>query len=354
MALPNVGVEVDYFDGRSSRARRARLRLDDGELLIAFEGGERRVAPTDVQWPERQRHGSRVAHIEPRAGGGSLHCDAAAAWDAFVASLPRAHESLVVRAQQSWRGVAVAAVLLLAVAVGGYLWGVPLAARGVVALLPASADAAIGQVALDSVQGRWLKPTAAASEDRARLAAAFARMVEASFPDSSTRPAYELRFHASRIGPNAFALPGGTIVVTDELLALLNGRDDAVLGVLAHELGHVQARHGMRLLVQVSLIGTATSLALGDFSTVLAAVPALLGQMAYSRDAERQADAQAVRMMKAAGLSPAAMVEFFERARKWQLSDEGRKMGANVDLGIAFSSHPADAERIATFRDAAR
>jgi hypothetical protein len=48
------------------------------------------------------------------------------------------------------------------------------------------------------------------------------------------------------------------------------------------------------------------------------------------------------------------MVEFFERARKWQLSDEGRKMGANVDLGIAFSSHPADAERIATFRDAAR
>ena len=87
---------------------------------------------------------------------------------------------------------------------------------------------------------------------------------------------------------------------------------------------------------------------------VLAAIPALVGQMAYSRDAEREADAHSVRLMRAGGIAPAAMVEFFERARAWRDSDDGRKLGAGFDPGIAFSSHPADAERIAFFREAGR
>jgi Zn-dependent protease with chaperone function len=346
---------ADYFDGRSARAQPARVQHERGQLVISFDGGERRVPLAQVQWPERQRHGARIAHFAAASGGGSLQCDDSAAWDAFVRGLPAssARDGLVVRAQQSWRGVLAAVLLLVVLLAAGYLWGVPLAARGVVAALPLEADATVGRVALQSVEGRWLKPSQLPAEHKARLAAAFARMVAAAYPDVATRPAYDLRFHASTIGPNAFALPGGTIVLTDELVALLPGRDDAVLGVLAHELGHVRARHGMRLVVQVSLLGAATSAALGDFSSVLAGVPALLGQMAYSRDAEREADAESVRMMKAAGLSPLAMVEFFERARAWRESEEGRRKGAGFDIGIAFSSHPADAERIAFFRDAA-
>jgi predicted Zn-dependent protease len=347
-------IAVDYFDGQSARPHAAQLDWADGMLVIAWPGGERRVHPSDVQWPERQRHGARIAHLLPRAGGGSLQCRDGAAWDAFVRARPdAAGESLVVRAQQSWRGVLAAAVLLIGVAVSAYLWGVPALARGVVAALPQGADKAVGDLALDSVRG-WLKPTTLAPERRARIEAGFARLVEASFPDPATRPAYTLRFHASKIGPNAFALPGGTIVITDELVTLMADRDDAVLGVLAHELGHVRQRHGMRLVVQVSLIGAATSIALGDFSSVLAAAPALVGQLAYSRDAEREADAESVRLMQAAGIRPDAMVEFFERVQRWKDSEEGRKLGADIDVGIAFSSHPADAERIAFFRAASR
>jgi Zn-dependent protease with chaperone function len=347
---------ADYFDGRSARAHRAQVEWRDGALEIAFDGGRRRVALVDVQWPERQRHGPRIAHIDARAGGGSLHSDDAPSWDAFVGSLPRdgGSNSLVVRAQQSWRATAAAVALLVVVAVAGYLWGVPLAARGVLAATPPTVDATVGQLALQGIEGRWLQPSKIGAADQARLAAGFARLVEAAFPDPLARPGYMLRFHASKIGPNAFALPGGTIVITDELVNLMDGRDDAVLGVLAHELGHVRARHGMRLLVQVSLIGAATSVALGDFSSVLAGVPALLGQLAYSRDAEREADAESVRLMKAGGIRPDAMVEFFERAQRWRRSDEGRKIGAGVEIGIAFSSHPADAERIAFFRAASR
>jgi Zn-dependent protease with chaperone function len=124
--------------------------------------------------------------------------------------------------------------------------------------------------------------------------------------------------------------------------------------VLAHEVGHVRHRHGMRMLVQFALLGTVTGLAIGDFSSLLAAVPALLGQMAYSRDFEREADAESVRLLRTAGISPDVMVAFFERVDAWRRSKAGQLVGADFDPGIAFSSHPADAERIAFFRAAAR
>lgn len=346
----SVSLAVEYFDGHQARAQPVRLRLAGRRLHIEGEGVSREVDIGRIDWPERQRHGPRVAHLQE---GGALHCADSAAWDRFVRRLPR-RESWVVRVQQSWRATAAAALALIAVAVGGYLWGVPALARGVLALLPSSVDAAVGDVALQSIEGRWLAPSRLALTDRARIAAAFERAVATAFPDGSTRPAYTLRFHASSIGPNAFALPGGSIVLTDELVQLVAGRDDVLVGVLAHELGHVRQRHGMKMLVQVSLLGAATGIALGDFSAVLAGAPALLGQMAYSRDAEREADRESLHLLRANGLPPAVMVVFFEQARTWRDSEAGRKKGANFDPGIALASHPADEERIAFFRDAAQ
>ena len=86
-------------------------------------------------------------------------------------------------------------------------------------------------------------------------------------------PRHRLVFRKSRIGPNAFALPGGTMVMTDQLVELVD-HDDAVLtGVLAHELGHLQARHGMRMLVQATAIGAVSSLVFGDFSALPPPLP---------------------------------------------------------------------------------
>jgi Zn-dependent protease with chaperone function len=110
----------------------------------------------------------------------------------------------------------------------------------------------------------------------------------------------------------------------------------------------------------------------GDFSTVLAGVPVLLGQASYSRDAEREADQESVRILKAAGISPAVMVTLFERIAAKKNGDtkdtgkterpgpaaEAGKPGDGLPdeeswLGIAFASHPADAERVRFFMDAA-
>jgi predicted Zn-dependent protease len=170
-------------------------------------------------------------------------------------------------------------------------------------------------------------------------------------------PAYRLVFRASRIGPNAFALPGGTIVLTDELVRRVDADAAIVTGVLAHELGHLRERHGLRLLAQVGALGLLWSALLGDFSGLLATAPALLGQASYSRDAEREADGEAVRVLRAAGIAPTVMVTLFEKlaARDDAPSQAGARDGDDAPswLGIAIASHPADAERIRFFRDAA-
>jgi Zn-dependent protease with chaperone function len=343
----NDHLPVEYFDGTSARPIPARLCRDGKRLWLEADGRVLAIDARRVDWPERRRHGARVAHLPD---GGSLHGHDAAAWDAFVHAAGQG-ESWVVRAQQNWRATLAATLLLIGLLAGSYLWGLPLASRAALAFIPERIDSAVGEAAWAGIEGRWLQPSRLPAADQQRLRDAFARAVERADP-ADTRPAYTLRFHRSRLGPNAFALPGGTIVVTDELVELLKGRDDVILGVLAHELGHVRERHGMRMLVQVTLLGTITAAALGDFSSVLAGAPALLGQLAYSRDAEREADAESARVLRAAGIAPAVMVEFFERMERWRRSDEGRKHGADLDPGIAFSSHPADAERIAFFRGA--
>lgn len=333
---------LDYFDGRSARPLRVQAHIDNGMLHLQGEGVTRTVPLHEVQWPERTRHGKRVAHL---ADGASLHGSDAAAWDAWAAAAGQ-RDGIVSRVQQSWRGVLVSVVLLAGLLGVAYQWGLPWAARGIVGFVPPTVDATIGSSAYASIGSHLLQPSQLPEADQQRYRDAFHRAVQRAYPNGGA-PHWQLHFHKSRIGPNAFALPGGTIVMTDELVKLVGGDEEIILGVLAHELGHVERRHGMRALVQTTILGAVASVAFGDFSGWLATAPVILGQAGYSRDAEREADRDAIRIMKAAGISPLAMVRFFEKIAE---KDDDREPSA---LGIAFASHPADAERVAVFREAA-
>jgi Zn-dependent protease with chaperone function len=340
---------ADYYDGRSARAQPVQLRLAGHELLISGENLARRVPVREVQWPERTRHGARVAHLP---GAGSLHCADSAAWDVWMRS-GGAAESLIVKAQQSWRWAMLCVLALAALLVAGYQWGLPWAARAVVRALPASVDESIGSVAMNSLDQHLMQPSELPAARQRQIRSAFAHAVAALPPGSV--PTYELVFRKSRVGPNAFALPGGTIVMTDQLVERVAADEAVLTGVLAHELGHLRHRHGTRLLAQVSALGVLSSALWGDFSTLLASVPVWLGQASYSRDAEREADAYAVQVLKAAGLSPLVMVRFFETMARPDPKDEaaaGRRDSGRSWLGFAIASHPADDERIAFFRAA--
>lgn len=353
-------IDADYFDGRTGRARRVRVHVSEDHLWIRGDGVQRAVALHEVHWPERQRHGARIAHL---ADGASVHCDDGRRWDLLAREAGQT-ESPVVAAQQSWRNTMVAAVALMAVLIAGYQWGLPMAARCVLVFIPHEVDHAIGHVAFNSIAQRWLQPSSLSESERRQVREAFEQAVETAYP-ADHRPVYHLRFQGGRLGPNAFALPGGFIVVTDDLVRLAGDaeplRTDMLIGVLAHEMGHVRYRHGMRMIVQATLIGAAASAALGDFSTMLAGAPALLATHAYSRGFEREADHESARVLLVTGRSPAVMATFFERIEQHRLrlaARQGASDGAgqvrehDTALAIALTSHPPDAERIAYFENA--
>ena len=342
-----------YFDGLSARAHPVLLRLAHGELVIEGPGFEHRAAQAAVQWAERTRHGPRVADLP---GGGSLQCDNAAAWDAWRRAAGH-RDSWTVHAQQSWRWVLACMAALVLGAVAFQQWGVPVAARAVARVAPQSLETALGQATLQAVDQSLMRPSRLPQATQQRVHAAVAERLQRAGADV---PRWELLLRDSRVGPNALALPGGALILTDQLVTLVDEDMDVITAVLAHELGHVRHRHGLRMVVQVGLLGAVSSLVLGDFSNLLASAPVLLGHASYSREAEREADAEAVRLLRAIGISPAAFLTFFERLAQQRAKDNER--AANADektpaplawANLAFATHPPDAERMRFFRDAA-
>ncbi|WP_052736254.1 M48 family metallopeptidase [Aquincola tertiaricarbonis] len=353
---PGRTMDVRYFDGRSARAHAARACIQGRALLVlpgAGAGADAGFEPVkvplaDVRWSERQRHGPRQAELP---GGASLQAADAAAWDAWRRGAG-ATDSLVVRAQQSWRGVVLAGLLLIAGGVAGYLWGLPLGAQAAVAVLPHAVDEQVGQKLMATLDAELFEPSRLPDGARRRWLDRFQRAATSAHAPQAPPPHRVLFRHSPKLGANALALPGGTIVFTDALVQRFERDRDqgepVLVGVFAHELGHVAHRHGMRSLVQASVLVVAGSLLIGDISSVAGALSVGLAQLGYSRDFEREADADAIHAMQADGLDPAQMARLFEALRE---DAPGAPMTL---LRIALASHPDDAERVRRFTEAGR
>ncbi len=165
---------------------------------------------------------------------------------------------------------------------------------------------------------------------------------------------YPLKFHAVENATiNAFAMPGGNVILHTGLL-LAAETPEEVAGVLAHEIAHVQQRHGIRgILSSAGLFLIAQSL-LGDVTGLVAVITdngSFLLSRQFSRDFEREADEHGWDYLLAADIRPDGMIRFFQR-----MQEEERKMHDKVQevtsvdvsegaLQLA-STHPATQERI--------
>ncbi len=378
--------DLDLFDGFSSQARPVTLQISErdaqilcgltGDLLIKIAANDLR---RQLHFPEGFAKSARILEFSEQAPapwqGAQMQVRSgdAPAFDAWarlnVPTRLNAAQSAVARAQQSWRGVAAAFALLIGVLWGLYLYGLPIAARGITALVPQTADQAIGRNALQQIDGRLMSPSQLPLQDQSRLRERFLAGVKAQYPKET--PLIQLEFRQSSIGPNAFALPGGIMVMTDDLVHMVKN-DDVVMGVLGHELGHITRRHGMRQLVQVGVLQGVLSIAFGDYGSLITAAPLILGSMAYSRAHEREADEDAIAYMRSAQISPLVMVTFFQAARNYRPPKKGANgnelpppapstdqagsepQTKKTPLGFSIiSSHPLDEERMDTFRKAA-
>lgn len=327
-------IAASYFDGKTSRPHRVTLQVVDEVALVRGEI-ERDCPIAQLHVSERFNRAARKVSFPD---GAYLEIIDGAAFSALLHQTGH-RDGLVVRLQQDWRNTMVAFAVLIMVVALSYLYLLPLAAKGVAAALPVAVDRQIGAGALDFLDQHVLKPSQLPQTRRDAIVSRF-RALTTPMPDA---PQYQIVFRHSRIGPNAFALPSGQIVVTDEIVQLLDD-DDALMGVLAHELGHVHRRHLMRRLIQSSAIAAAATVLFGDVSAVLANVPTVLLDLKYSRDIEREADDYAIGMFQANGLPRQKLALVFEKLEQ--------KTGTDGSVSPYLSSHPANEERIAHILDA--
>lgn len=332
---------AQWFDGSSAKAQAVTLATEDGELVVLGPNGPlRRYRPADITWPEATRHGAQQLVLEDGAVILLPEGPQTQAW--LQAQRPR--QPLAVRWAWSWRATTASLVVAVALLVGAVIWGIPAASGALSVAVPQTLRARMDTALMDELASRsWLQPSAVPAPRQQALETAVQRMLGAAFAPQD-RPAYQLLFRRlpESAGPNAFALPGGTIVISDALLELLPDTDGqphpGLLGVVAHEIGHVHHRHGLRMVMNASAVGVMMGWWIGDYSTVLAAAPALLLQAGYSRDFEREADNESLRIMHAAGVDPRGMVAFFAALRQARPTS-----GSGPGLGLA--THPPDSER---------
>lgn len=144
---------------------------------------------------------------------------------------------------------------------------------------------------------------------------------------------------------NAFALPGGYIYLFDGLIDFADN-DDQIACVIAHEAGHVVAKHGIkRLQAQMGYMLLAlASAGAGDANLARGVNAAFVSAlMAYSQEDELLADTLGIRYAEEAGFDPRAMIDFLEKLRAKQRKDPLRAKSI-------FRTHPYFAEREVTIK----
>ncbi len=149
---------------------------------------------------------------------------------------------------------------------------------------------------------------------------------------------YEFRlFFIDENYPNAFALPSGDIIFTDEIIKMAQSLDNpcpALTGVLAHEIAHVRFRHGIQNIIQANLFFIATALLIGDISAITLAISDL-ASLSYSRRMELEADKWAACKLKELNLPATPMAELLRLLTETTISEDGEK------IPEWLSTHPA-------------
>ncbi len=191
-------------------------------------------------------------------------------------------------------------------------YGLPWMGDQVAHWIPQSWLMMAGDETLEILDESFFSPSELAPQDQDQFTKEFNRMASLVLKDQTARLVFR---QSEEIGPNAFALPGGLVVLTDELVEI--AEDQAgVIGVLAHELGHVQLKHPARRLVRSLMALALVSLIFDDaatFAEELAAISGSLISLAYTREFEEEADRAGKEILIGAGLSPIPLANLLQK-----------------------------------------
>lgn len=219
-----------------------------------------------------------------------------------------------------------------------YRYGLDILVAAAIWLTPPVFVDQLDQGTLRTIDFTMADETKLPQEERDRVSEIFKRMSAALPEDVAQEHDLKLLFRdMPGVGPNAFALPGGTMVITDEFVKKFP-QDDVLAGVIGHEIGHVVEQHGLKQTYRSLSIYILIAYLIGDPGPLLEDVLLegnLLLSLSFSREHESSADEFGLRLADEAGYDPAGLVTFFEEIRKLVGENDGW-----------LSTHPSNSDRI--------
>jgi Zn-dependent protease with chaperone function len=325
-----------FYDGRSALSHEADVALEGTELRI-------RTADGDIVWrledlvPEIEADQVRVSSRRQRDARLVLPV---AEWTPLIgdrlAGQAQVRRRREIRLVGALTAVAVAVVLFVFV-------GVPVLSGPVARATPVDMELRMG--ANFDAQVAAIFPTCRNDEAQRVLSALGDRIA------AGADTPFDIRVRAVEAPMvNAFALPGGPVLITDDLITEAESPDE-LAAVISHEVAHVELRHVMQSGWRDLGIGMLLDLVVGGGTGAGQQAVILAGQasdLTYSRDAELEADARGQALLHAAGLSSRGMAPFFERMAR---AEGAGQLSETVEF---MNSHPDSNRRGRAARAAAR
>lgn len=337
--------QADYFDATTSAKRAVTVVVQEGELRITG-------AEVDVRFPLASVNlQSRIGGVPPRielADGGALVCHADYAAVADELGVVPA-KTLAHKLESNLKFVFASLVGVIVAGWFAYTQGIPWLATTVAERLPVTVERDLGRASLAWLDSNVFSPSKLDAARKEEIRKGFAELLAQTALPREVR--LEFRY-GGWIDANALALPGQIVVLTDQLVGVMSNNDQ-VLAVLAHELGHVEHRHGLRNLLQSSMTGLLALVVWGDASavaSVAASIPTAMVHAGYSRQAEREADTYAFDLLKRTGRSPE---RFAEAILLLEAHHTGKMDGERSVSTDYFSTHPDSTQRAKEARAAA-
>lgn len=321
-----------YYDGHTARPHAVTVADVGGQLAGEGEGASflwptRRVRLLDVD--------AGKARLAAPDGDGRLILDLAD-WETLGGPVAAVHREA---GRRELRLVGWLAAAGIAVALGVFV-GIPAAAGPLARITPPELETRMGENMAGQIQ-LVMRPCDGDVFGRARLEEMTGRLAR-----HSDMP-FAVRISAVRAPMvNAFALPGGSILVTDDLIQMARSPDE-LAAVIAHEIAHVEKRHAMQAAWRSMGVGLVLDAVVGGGTGAGQQAVLLVGgftEQRFSRELELEADARAIQLLKAEGISTRGMADFFDRLADHRSPREAK------DVAEWFSTHPDTARRADTAR----
>lgn len=342
MNTHSIAFQAQYFDGLNSTAYRVEVSLKGDQLILTGEHISKQMPTQSLTFSPAVGSAKAIIMLHD---GAELHVADLHSYDAFCKQLkPAAIEHISrffeIHLHYTLAALAFAGAFIFA----GLRYGLPALALVIANQLPTNFEKEIGEQSLKILDGTLMSPSKLPKPHQLAIANRLQNICR-----KHPCPAYQLHFRASSsMGANAFALPAGDVVVTDDLVNLAK-QDEEILSVLFHELGHVQHKHSLRLAVQNTGAAALLVVITGDLSAIsdlAAGLPTLLMQSGYQRDMEREADTHALALLKASCIAPRHFANIMTRISEKSEPSERRKIG----IANLLSSHPDTTSRIQGFQ----